>query len=125
MWFVGFLRMATLEPRDDPRQEQFWEAEFARCIEKTYSDRAFRAHFAVSPSGCAAAWTTLLAAAPADRPPQPRHLLWTLHYLAQYDTTEVSASFFGVSAPTYKKAVVAVRNVLGESLEDVVRQNGT
>jgi hypothetical protein len=97
---------AQLAVAYDPGCEDFWMAEYTRLIGRKYSKRGFRAYFGVSPSACTAVWKQLLAASATPR--AEIHLLCALHFLAEYDTTEVASAMFHMSPQLYKEAVDVV-----------------
>ena len=67
--------------------------------------RRYRAFFGTSPENVATAWQHL---APFIEPEHqqtahPKHVLWALMFLKLYNSTDVLASFAGVSEKTFQK----------------------
>ena len=86
------------------------------CWQTPVSERAFKAHFRLSPVACAGVWERLVERTPKELVLngvkfyycEPSHLLWVLYHAWNYPTEEVGASFVGVATKTYRKYVYAV-----------------
>ena len=84
------------------------------------SQRIFRAHYRLDGEGCSDLWHKLTCHIKENDSQnevmfstcQPSHLLWALHYMYVYCSEEVCASFFGVTAKTFRKYVWAIMSFL-------------
>ncbi|ORY31116.1 hypothetical protein BCR33DRAFT_840685 [Rhizoclosmatium globosum] len=76
-------------------------------------ERLFRAHFGMSTATCEEVWQELIPSN-LHHTIEKKHLLWTLFYLKVYSSIDVSASKFGVTAPTWRKWVELTLDSLSE-----------
>ena len=75
--------------------------------EKTMQ-RQFRSWFGLGPKLCLVVWNKLIASSCFEctsANPNPKHLLWTLHFLKVYSSEENNAGRVGVSEKTFRKWV--------------------
>lgn len=62
--------------------------------------RKFKCFYGISPNVCAILWKKI-----KDKPPtaEPRHFLWSLLFLKQYNKEHVNAAIVGVDEKTFRK----------------------
>ena len=93
------------------------------------SERIFKSHFLLDPESCSVLWGRLTTYILDDYVEnsvmlstcEPTvHLLWVLHFMYVYSSEEVCASFFGVTAKTYRKYVQAMIRFLHTLSTDLV-----
>ena len=93
------------------------------------SERIFKSHFRLDPESCSVLWgrlTTYILDDYVEKSVmlstcEPTvHLLWVLHFMYVYSSEEVCASFFGVTAKTYRKYVQAMIRFLHTLSTDLV-----
>ena len=93
------------------------------------SERIFKSHFRLDPESCSVLWGRLTTYILDDYVEnsvmlstcEPTvHLLWVLHFMYVYSSEEVCASFFGVTAKTYRKYVQAMIRFLHTLSTDLV-----
>lgn len=72
--------------------------------ENIVSQRRFRSLFGISASACALLWSKLLSSATVSEA-QPKHLLWALYFLRNYNTEHQNAGFCGVDEKTLRRWV--------------------
>ena len=90
--------------------------------DRAVSERVFKAHFRLSPIGCAGVWERLEERVDANysykglqfSACQPSHLLWTLYHAWCYSTEDTAAAFFGVTAKTYRKYVLSMMGFIAK-----------
>lgn len=63
--------------------------------------RRFKAFYGVSPHICNIIWNKLVNVRPNTS--QPKHLLWCLHFLKQYDSENNNRAVFRVDEKTFRK----------------------
>ena len=88
----------------DPSVQHFevLGAEFMRRAQRSTSNqRRFRSFFGTTPLICVTLWYRCSVNLPSSA--SPKHLLWALHFLKSYNSTEILASSAGVDEKTYRK----------------------
>ena len=76
-------------------------------------DRAYRAHFEVSPQISLQIWLLIQDLEP-DISFRPKHLLWTLFFLKTYPTEEVGSSRWGVTPKTFREWIWKMINPISQ-----------
>lgn len=65
--------------------------------------RKFKAFYGVSPNICKIIWDKLINVRPKTS--QPKHLLWCLYFLKQYDSEHNNRAIFRADEKTFRKWV--------------------
>ena len=97
--------------------EQHAVVAIAKTFLTSYSQRAFVAHFGVTPSVCVVLYTFLSA---ADQSFGVNDLLVALYFLKVYPTEDVGANFFKISRKTYRKKTWSVLSKMYTTLGQLV-----
>lgn len=97
-------------------QEEFWYELGKSMLNNVKALRTFRAAFGLSPKTIARVWEKYLR---HDGRFQPKHFLWTLHFLRTYDTQDNSFPRFCRSRDTYANYIWLVVDAIQERLPEV------
>lgn len=68
---------------------------------KTLGLRRFKSFFGITPDLCSLIWNKINASAPTGA--EPKHLLWSLFYLKQYDVEHTRRTLFHTDEKTIRK----------------------
>lgn len=79
--------------------------------------RRFKNFYGVSPNICGIIWNMIESNVPESC--EPKHLLWTLCFLKQYNSDSTNSAIFGADEKTIRKYVWLLTNFLADL--DVVR----
>ena len=86
--------------------------ELSKIYLTSHNLRTFKAHFGVSPTTAFALWSFVYSCANI----KPVHLLYALHFLKTYQTSDTAANIFHVVPDTYCKHVKIMIYNLYENL---------
>lgn len=68
---------------------------------KNVSFRRFKSFFGVTPAVCSLIWQMLIGKKPPEA--EPKHLLWSLNFLKQYNVEHTRRSIFKADEKTIRK----------------------
>lgn len=95
------------------------------------TERTFKAHFKLTPTGFSELYTRLQTYVPGSRmsevfpsvtfdSTEPRHLMWVLNYLYTNATQEIGSAFVSVTPKTYRKYVWSMMSFLRDLSHSLV-----
>ena len=82
-----------------------WRHTAASSSSTTTTNRRFRSAFGINPLICRHVWNLIANSPKSINVPtaRPKHLLWALLFLKQYNSTELNAAITGADKKTFRK----------------------